>query len=73
MRVVLGVAGGIAAYKACSLLRLLTEGGHDVTGYAYEPWHLRYVGPRAAWAMHLQGEAYWERFAPVALDAATAG
>ena len=31
MRVVLGVAGGIAAYKACSLLRLLTEGGHDVT------------------------------------------
>jgi phosphopantothenoylcysteine decarboxylase/phosphopantothenate--cysteine ligase len=30
-RVVLGVAGGIAAYKACLLLRLLTETGHDVT------------------------------------------
>ena len=30
-RVVLGVSGGIAAYKACSLLRLLTEQGHDVT------------------------------------------
>ena len=29
-RVVLGVAGGIAAYKACELLRLLTESGHDV-------------------------------------------
>jgi phosphopantothenoylcysteine decarboxylase / phosphopantothenate---cysteine ligase len=29
-RVVLGVAGGIAAYKAASLLRLLTEGGADV-------------------------------------------
>ncbi len=29
--VVLGVAGGIAAYKACELLRLLTESGHDVT------------------------------------------
>jgi phosphopantothenoylcysteine decarboxylase/phosphopantothenate--cysteine ligase len=28
--VVLGVAGGIAAYKAVSLLRLLTESGHDV-------------------------------------------
>jgi phosphopantothenoylcysteine decarboxylase/phosphopantothenate--cysteine ligase len=28
--VVLGVAGGIAAYKACELLRLLTESGHDV-------------------------------------------
>ena len=27
---VLGVAGGIAAYKACELLRQLTESGHDV-------------------------------------------
>ena len=31
MRVVLGVSGGIAAYKACSLLRLFTESGNDVT------------------------------------------
>ena len=30
-RVVLGVAGGIAAYKAVELLRRLTESGHDVT------------------------------------------
>ena len=30
-RIVLGVAGGIAAYKAASLLRLFTEAGHDVT------------------------------------------
>jgi phosphopantothenoylcysteine decarboxylase/phosphopantothenate--cysteine ligase len=29
--VVLGVSGGIAAYKACELLRLLTESGHGVT------------------------------------------
>lgn len=29
-RIVLGVAGGIAAYKACELLRLLTESGHQV-------------------------------------------
>ena len=29
-QVVLGVAGGIAAYKACELLRQLTESGHDV-------------------------------------------
>ncbi|MCY1142310.1 bifunctional phosphopantothenoylcysteine decarboxylase/phosphopantothenate--cysteine ligase CoaBC [Actinoplanes sp. Pm04-4] len=28
--VVLGVAGGIAAYKACELLRLFTESGHKV-------------------------------------------
>lgn len=47
MRVVLGVAGGIAAYKACSLLRLLTEGGHDVT-----------VVPTEA-ALHFVGEATW--------------
>lgn len=31
MRIVLGVGGGIAAYKAASLLRLFTEAGHDVT------------------------------------------
>ena len=30
-RVVLGVSGGIAAYKACELLRRFTESGHDVT------------------------------------------
>src|SRR5690606_21207187 len=30
MNVVLGVSGGIAAYKACELLRLFTESGHDV-------------------------------------------
>ena len=47
MKVVLGVAGGIAAYKACSLLRLLTEGGHDVT-----------VVPTAS-ALHFVGEATW--------------
>ena len=29
-RVLLGVAGGIAAYKACELLRRLTETGHAV-------------------------------------------
>jgi phosphopantothenoylcysteine decarboxylase / phosphopantothenate---cysteine ligase len=47
-RVVLGVAGGIAAYKACELLRRLTESGHDVrvvpTGAA-----LRFVGA-ATWS-----------------------
>lgn len=30
-RIVLGVAGGIAAYKAADLLRKLVEAGHDVT------------------------------------------
>ena len=30
MRVVLGVTGGIAAYKATGIIRLLTEAGHEV-------------------------------------------
>ena len=30
-RVVLGVTGGIASYKACELTRLLVKAGHDVT------------------------------------------
>jgi phosphopantothenoylcysteine decarboxylase/phosphopantothenate--cysteine ligase len=30
-RVLLGVTGGIAAYKACELTRLLVRAGHDVT------------------------------------------
>jgi phosphopantothenoylcysteine decarboxylase/phosphopantothenate--cysteine ligase len=47
MRVVLGVSGGIAAYKACSLLRLLTESGHDVT-----------VVPTTA-ALHFVGAPTW--------------
>jgi phosphopantothenoylcysteine decarboxylase / phosphopantothenate---cysteine ligase len=29
-RILLGVTGGIAAYKACELLRLLVKAGHDV-------------------------------------------
>jgi phosphopantothenoylcysteine decarboxylase / phosphopantothenate---cysteine ligase len=31
MHVVLGVCGGIAAYKACELLRIFGEAGHEVT------------------------------------------
>src|SRR5438876_7771984 len=30
-RVLLGVTGGIAAYKACELCRLLVRAGHEVT------------------------------------------
>ncbi len=46
-RVVLGVSGGIAAYKACELLRRLAESGHDVR-----------VVPTAS-ALHFVGEATW--------------
>jgi phosphopantothenoylcysteine decarboxylase / phosphopantothenate---cysteine ligase len=47
-RVVLGVGAGIAAYKAASLLRLLTEAGNDVT-----------VVPTTA-ALRFVGAATWE-------------
>lgn len=42
-RVVLGVGGGIAAYKACEVLRQLTESGHDVRVVPTEA-ALRFVG-----------------------------
>jgi phosphopantothenoylcysteine decarboxylase / phosphopantothenate---cysteine ligase len=42
-QVVLGVSGGIAAYKACELLRLLTESGHNVRVIPTEA-ALRFVG-----------------------------
>lgn len=53
MRIVLGVSAGIAAYKACELLRLLTESGHRVT-VVPTPAALNFVGA-ATWAA-LSGE-----------------
>src|SRR5216683_8349788 len=47
-RVVLGVGAGIAAYKACELLRRLTESGHAVR-VVPTPDSLRFVGA-ATWA-----------------------
>lgn len=46
-KVVLGISGGIAAYKACELLRRLTETGHDVR-----------VVPTES-ALHFVGAATW--------------
>ena len=58
MRVVLGVSGGIAAYKAALLLRLFTEAGHEVT-----------VVPTAA-ALRFVGEPTWAALSgrPVATE-----
>ncbi|WP_284533777.1 bifunctional phosphopantothenoylcysteine decarboxylase/phosphopantothenate--cysteine ligase CoaBC [Nocardioides sp. T2.26MG-1] len=55
---VLGVSGGIAAYKACELLRRFTESGHDVT-----------VVPTAA-ALEFVGAPTWAALSgkPVATD-----
>ncbi|MCX4868319.1 bifunctional phosphopantothenoylcysteine decarboxylase/phosphopantothenate--cysteine ligase CoaBC [Streptomyces sp. NBC_00257] len=47
-KVVLGVSGGIAAYKACELLRRLTESGHDVRVVPTES-SLHFVGA-ATWS-----------------------
>ena len=47
-RVVLGVSGGIAAYKSCELLRRLTESGRSVTVVPTEA-ALEFVG-RVTWA-----------------------
>ena len=62
MRVVLGVSGGIAAYKAAALLRLFSESGHDVT-----------VVPTAA-ALEFVGAPTWAALSgkPVASDVWTA-
>src|SRR3954447_17246473 len=56
--VVLGVSGGIAAYKAAELLRRFTESGHDVT-----------VVPTAA-ALHFVGLPTWAALSgrPVATE-----
>jgi phosphopantothenoylcysteine decarboxylase/phosphopantothenate--cysteine ligase len=53
MRIVLGVGAGIAAYKSCELLRLLTESGHHVRVVPTSD-ALRFVGA-ATWAA-LSGE-----------------
>lgn len=42
-RIIVGVAGGIAAYKACTVVRQLSEAGHDVRVVPTES-ALRFVG-----------------------------
>jgi len=58
LNIVLGVGGGIAAYKVASLLRLLTEAGHNV-----------HVVPTAA-SLNFVGAATWEALSgnPVITD-----
>ncbi|WP_313815703.1 bifunctional phosphopantothenoylcysteine decarboxylase/phosphopantothenate--cysteine ligase CoaBC [Citricoccus sp.] len=58
MRIVLGVTGGIAAYKSALLLRLMTEAGHQVD-----------VVPTPA-ALNFVGQSTWEALSgrPVRTD-----
>lgn len=60
-RIVLGVSGGIAAYKACIVVRLLREAGHEVR-VVPTPNALRFVG-----------SATWEALSgkPIATDVFT--
>jgi len=60
-RVVLGVAGGIAAYKACELVRRLRAAGHQVTVVPTES-ALQFVGA-ATWAAlsgHSVSASVWD-------------
>ena len=47
-RIILGVSAGIAAYKACELVRRLRDEGHDLT-VVPTPASLEFVGPHT-WA-----------------------
>ena len=60
-RILLGVAGGIAAYKACLLLRRFAEAGHQVT-VVPTPSALNFVG-ETTWAALSGREAHTQVWA----------
>ena len=49
-RILVGVTGGIAAYKACELVRLLVRAGHDVTPITTRGAE-RFVAAETFWAL----------------------
>ncbi|MDT0274537.1 M15 family metallopeptidase [Blastococcus goldschmidtiae] len=49
------------AHRSGFLVRY-AAGSEQITGYQYEPWHLRYVGPELATEMHETGVATLEEF-----------
>lgn len=49
------------AYKHGFVVRY-QEGKQNITGYIYEPWHLRYVGKKLARELHKQGDPTLEQF-----------
>ena len=49
-RILVGVTGGIAAYKACELVRLLVKAGHDVTPITTRGAE-RFVAAETFWAL----------------------
>src|SRR5699024_7748860 len=63
MRIVLGVTGGIAAYKAALLLRLMTEEGHEVHVVTTES-ALNFVG-KSTWEALSDQPVYTNTFEAV--------
>src|SRR3954471_6586924 len=55
-RVLVGVTGGIAAYKACELVRLLVKGGHEVVPLV-TPGAERFVRAETFFALARQSPA----------------
>ena len=49
------------------------EGARQKTGYAYEPWHIRYVGPHVAGDMHELGIALLQDYVSVSGASARIG
>lgn len=56
-----GVWSAANAWKFGFIIRY-PAGAKAVTGYTYEPWHLRHVGTSVSAAMHQQGIATLEEF-----------
>ena len=54
-RILVGVTGGIAAYKACELVRLLVRAGHDVTPITTRGAD-RFVAAETFWALARKSE-----------------
>jgi phosphopantothenoylcysteine decarboxylase/phosphopantothenate--cysteine ligase len=49
-RILVGITGGIAAYKACELVRLLVRAGHDVRPITTRG-AARFVAAETFWAL----------------------
>jgi len=54
-RILVGITGGIAAYKACELVRLLVRAGHDVTPITTRGAE-RFVAAETFWALARKAE-----------------
>ena len=54
-RILVGITGGIAAYKACELVRLLVRAGHDVTPITTRRAE-RFVAAETFWALARKAE-----------------